>query len=70
MSVPSMDELVEAFKDAALTDPRTSIKVGLLAVLDRLKPVVAEAYAEGRTDHRDGHPFDYATRIIDQIKGA
>ena len=79
MSVPSMEELVETFAKAHRAAPwaseRALFEAGLLAVLDRLKPVVAEAWIEGRL-HRVADNIGtanpdtaYATRIIDQIKG-
>lgn len=77
MSVPTIDELVNTFVDtidgAFCPD---DFRRGLLAVLDRLKPVVSNAHFEGQT-HADfngavrADPSDaYATRIIEQIKGA
>lgn len=85
MSVPSMEELVETFlagheKTRAnliatwqfKQDDTACVRDGLLAVLDRLKPVVAEAWRNGYHDvaAHSHSPEAYATRIIDIIKGA
>ena len=91
MSVPTMEELVETFlagheKTRAnliatwqfKQDDPACVRAGLLAVLDRLKPVVTKAYANGalaRTPMMIPAKMcelgdAYATRIIDQIKGA
>ncbi len=75
MRVPTIEELVETFLREGGRDPGEA-KRAMLAVLDRLKPVVSNAHFEGQT-HADfngavrADPSDaYATRIIEQIKGA
>ena len=81
MSVPSMEELVETFFDTAdRTSPHASdrvmIRIGLLAVLEKhVGPIIEKAHIQGQIDD-DNVTLNkpkanaYATRIIDQIKGA
>ena len=86
MSVPTLEELARTIclavwnYDYTPRDPKhpderwAQALAAARAVLDRLKPVVAEAYCAGCLEVDGVEPCDkgesYATRIIDQIKGA
>lgn len=32
-----------------------------------VQPMLADAFSEGRTDHRDTHPYDYAKSVIRMV---
>jgi hypothetical protein len=69
----TIEEMVETFKNAALTDPHTSIKAGLIAVIDKhVGPMLAEAWVDGFGDDEDSRIAGtrYANEILTQLKGA
>ena len=89
MSVPSMEELARTIclavwnHDYTPRDPKhpderwAQALAAARAVLDRLKPVVEDAFMQGvQSEHDRQSGVQYAlapraaTRIIDQIKGA
>lgn len=72
MTMPTLKDLVKIFHAGALdyTHQPTDFQTGLLAVLDAMKPVLAEAYdAGGPTGMVRETREQYATRIIAQLKG-
>lgn len=83
MSVPSMEDLVETFvaTHPVFRDRNAIVERALRAVLDRLKPVVADGARQGWWHGREYHGTHLgatcdrdvegiAARIIDRIKGA
>lgn len=77
MTMPTIEDLLEVFRIADLSPQRQGYRTGILAVLDALKPVVAEAYQCGEDDNdpnlktkrRALDAEDYAARTIAQIVG-